>query len=226
MEQARRLVIATLVSTVLLTLFIGVVGWLSPSEWEVHARAVTQLSTAEVRTRLVSRSRWEALRGEAFAWQVDDAVHARWGPEGVLVLTLTPDADGVGFRQEIRGGVVAGRFDIDDTGELRDVRFTLAGRTEGGALERFLLRFERGRFQDRAQAELEGLLAADEVAGVARGRRLDNTWGCGEGACAVIRLVEPLELAGTDVHVEAVSTAEFLCVPTPLVDPSAAVACP
>lgn len=226
-EQFRRFLVATLVSTTLLSIFLFAVGALSPAEWEVHAREVTPLTSEAVAERLMSRARWEAVRGPAHHWEVREGwVDAAWGPEGQVAVHLQRTPSGVAFSQRLRGAEVTGEFTVREAGPQRDVRFTLRGAALGGSFDRLVLRFERSRFQDRAQAELAGLLAPSPVAGLARGRRLDRTWGCGEGACAVIRLVEPLELAGTDVRVEVVSSSPFLCVATPLAEPSASEPCP
>jgi hypothetical protein len=225
-QQFRRFLIATGISTTLLSVFLFAVGALSPAEWEVHARTLTPLDAAEVAKRLLARDRWEEVRGPATSWtRHPDGVDATWGAGGAVVVSLRETSEGVSFAQQLRGSEVSGEFAILEAGDVRDVRFTLRGRAQGGSFDRLVLRFERSRFADRAQLELSGLLAPEPVAGVARGRRLDRSWGCEGEACAVVRLVEPLELAGTDVRVQVVSTAPFLCVATPLEDPAMPVPC-
>lgn len=158
MEQARRLLIATVVSTALLTAFLTVAGWLSPAEWEVHARTLTALPEAEVRARLVDEARWEAVRGEATRWEADaEGVRAAWH---TVELELAPGPDGIALVQRVGEAAVSGRFTVADAGERREVRLVLRGRVESGPLGRLALRLDRHRFAERAQLELDGLLSA------------------------------------------------------------------
>ncbi|MCO4746158.1 MAG: hypothetical protein KC912_15280 [Proteobacteria bacterium] len=227
METARRAVVASLVSVALIAGFVLLVGLFSPSEWRARARATTTAPTAAVVEQLASREAWEAGRGQAETWtETETGLVGEWvrGTRTQRV-EITPGPTGAMLSYQSGALQMTGEIEIEDVGERRVVVWTQRGDVGTSPLARFAARFASGPVETGLRADLQELLRLSEglpdpetIPGMARGRVLEPTWACPEfEQCSTVRLLDPLEFAGTDVRVRALLDAEA-CVRTPLPD--------
>lgn len=225
MQTARRLVVASLVSFALIAGFVWLVGMASPNHWTARVRVITTASELALREQLTTRDGWESRRGEVARWNDDGdtqiGVWARGRREQVVRIRETET--GVDLALSAGAVEVMGAVRVSDLGERREVVWTQRSEVGDSPIARFVARFASGQVEVALAAELselvrlaEGRPTPQERVGIGRGRVLEATWACPEfERCGIVRLAEPLELAGIDVRVRQRMEGEQACVRTP-----------